>query len=101
MTHELQILRAEIKQKTSDEKSKSPSQEENTKSVAAPDSSKFSFSDQKSLEQHLTEAKTRITELELEISHLNEDLKMTVLRQKETGASANEALLQLESEIET
>ncbi len=44
--------------------------------------------------------KERIKELEKLVDQLNRDLKKTVLSQRETGASANEVLSQLESEIE-
>lgn len=38
--------------------------------------------------------------METLVDQLNRDLKKTVLSQRETGASANEVLLQLETEIE-
>ena len=41
----------------------------------------------------------KIQELEKENDSLEEDLKMTIIRQRETGASANEVLRRLESEI--
>jgi hypothetical protein len=96
----LQILRSEVRDKTSNEYQKSPPRVAAVSAISASVPSNSSFTDSKVLEKNLDEAKARIKDLELEISHLNEDLKMTVLRQKETGASANEALLQLESEIE-
>ena len=45
------------------------------------------------------ELRGKIEELEQANANLGEDLKMTVIRQRESGASANEALRQLESEI--
>ena len=44
--------------------------------------------------------KERIKELETLVDQLNRDLKKTVLSHRETGASANEVLLQLETDIE-
>lgn len=41
----------------------------------------------------------RIQDLEQQNANLEEDLKMTVIRQRESGASTNEVLRQLESEI--
>ena len=99
MTHELQILRAEVKSRAiSKVNDRSPPEKIvsstpiSTEKVPSPSTT--------GLEKNIDIANSRIKELELEVSHLNEDLKMTILRQKETGASANEALLQLESEIE-
>jgi hypothetical protein len=45
------------------------------------------------------ELKKRIQDLEQEKSNLEEDLKITVIRQREADASANEILRQLESDI--
>jgi hypothetical protein len=45
------------------------------------------------------ELKKRIQDLEQEKSNLEKDLKMTVIRQREAGASTNEIVRQLESEI--
>jgi hypothetical protein len=47
----------------------------------------------------LFELKKMIQDLEEQKSNLEEDLKMTVIRQREAGTSANEILVQLESEI--
>lgn len=47
-----------------------------------------------------TQDREKIHELEEQIRNLEQDLKMTVLRQRETGASANEALRQLENEMD-
>lgn len=46
-----------------------------------------------------SELKKKILDLEQHNSNLENDLKMTITRQREAGASANEALRQLESEI--
>lgn len=47
------------------------------------------------------ELEKKIQDLELQNANLEEDLKMTIIRQREAGASANEVLRQLESEIST
>lgn len=51
-------------------------------------------------ENNGSELKKKIQDLEQQNSNLEEDLKMTIIRQREAGSSANEVLSQLESEIE-
>jgi hypothetical protein len=58
------------------------------------------LSNSNELQLELEDAKSRIKDLEKQINSLTLDLKHTVITQKETGANANEALRQLESEID-
>lgn len=50
-------------------------------------------------ESQEVEFRKKIQDLEQQKANLEEDLKMTVIRQREAGESANEMLRKLESEI--